>query len=318
MKFITTLSKRKQAAFLCGFGLVEFALLFASMGPFQFPGQNDFITGLADCQIALATVLLMWSNLRWTLRVPLAMVLFVHGWAEHSIHLVSVFYPFVMGEEYLVSLAIALVLLAALWLHKRLSGLKVAPPGLRIGRDLTPLVQFTLSDLLLWFLAAGLILGIARRTMDLTDVSGMSDPWETLEFGIVQMPEMVLPRLLVLCLALMLYAGVWSFMARLGLTAKRWNWSTIPMLLLMFMSLTLGEVAIGRCMLLFEKPWPILPASMCWALIFNLQIPTEAAEHLLVILLTRVVVFSCYLLFLRGAGLHLISEGKSLIADRRD
>lgn len=283
------------------------------MGPFEFPFRRDFITGLADCQIALATILLVWSNLRWALRAPLAMVLFVHGWAGHCIHLVSVFYPFVFGEEYLVSLAIALVVWAALWLHKRLSGLRFASPDTPMVRHVTPFVRFTILDLLSWTFAAGLILGIARQTIALTDVSGMADPWETLDFGIFEAPGFVLPRLSVLCLALMLYAATWSLIARLALTAERWNWLTIAMLLLMFVSLTLGEVAIARCMLLFDKPWPILPASMCFALIFNMQPSGDAAKYLLTILLTRVTVYSGCLFLLRGAGLHLVSAGKSVV-----
>ena len=114
----------------------------------------------------------------------------------------------------------------------------------------------------------------------------------------------------------MLYAATWSLIARLALTAVRWDWLTISMMLLLFVSLTLGEVAIARCMLLFDQPWPILPASMCRAVIFNWQLSGDAAKHLLVILLTRVTVFSGCLLLLRGAGLHLVSAGKNVSCER--
>jgi hypothetical protein len=314
------------------FGLLGAHLLFAvvAFGPTGFPGRAAFLTGLADCELTLAVVILMFSSWRWATRVPIVLVLFFMAWAGHYVYVVDLMYPFVFAEEYLITFGTGLAVIAAFWLLERLSRLgPVDAPHCPPKKSPRFALSFTILDLLYWTLGVAIILSIGERAMSLTDVSGMNDPWESIEFAVMSCWDFVLPRLPVLLLAWLLYGALWGWVARILLTAKRWTWLTLISVILTFLGLNVGEVAVSSCMIFYEKPWPFLPASMVKAVHFVGILHLLFFEHrwefmdvtwrdlteLSAILLTRLTVFSGSLLLLRGAGLRY-STAKSSSASQ--
>ena len=250
---------------LYAFGFVAAQLLVAlvAFGPLSFPGRDALLTGFADCEIALAVVVLVSSSWRWTVRVPVVFVLLLQAWAGHYVYIVTKSYPYVYAEEYLISPCIGVALFTAFCVLKGCSRLvpEIAPKGLPMPTSSSPL-RFTIQDLLIWTFGIAIVLSIGRRAMSLTDVGGIMDPWESIHFERMPHWDFILPRLPVLLLALVLYGAVWAWVVRILLTTKRWTCLPLMSVFLSFLGLTLGEVAVSSCMIFQKEPWPLLPASM--------------------------------------------------------
>lgn len=313
--------------------LVVAHLLFAvvAFGPTGFPGRAAFLTGLADCELALAVAILMFSSWRWAIRVPIVLVLFFMAWAGHYVYIVTKSYPMVFDEEYLITFGTGLALIGAFWLLERLSRrAPVDAPHCPPTNSLRSALSFTILDLFYWTLGVSIVLSIGGRAISLTDVGGTYDPWESIDLNVISRWDFILPRLPVLLLALLLYGVVWAWAARILLTSARLTWLALLSVFLTFLAFTLGEVAVSSCMIFQKEPWPLLPASMVEAVRFAVNlyyyfighrmfvdVPWSELTELAAILLTRLTVFSSSLLLLRGAGLRC-STAKSRGAGQND
>src|SRR5262249_47374159 len=122
--------------------------------------------------------------------------------------------------------------------------------------------QWTISDLLLGMLGCAVILAIGKRSMTLTDVSGMYDPWETIEFAAFGMPIFLLVRLPLLLLALFVHAMLWTAIVRIILRNDKLTASSMAFSLTLYAALSIAEFVLSSAILLYQKPWPLLPLTM--------------------------------------------------------
>jgi len=262
---------------------------------------------------------MVWAPLRIGQRIPIVLLLVFAGLAIHYIAIIPLAYPFVFAEEYFVPLGTVLVIGSAFYVLQRFWQVKlICQDKPTAGLAITPhRYAWTITDLLLWTFVSGLMLVIARRSMILTDVSGMSDPWESIEFAITGLPDFLLPRVPVLLLAWMWYGLMWTAITYSLLVDRPWNsWLSMKVCLL-FVALSIGELAISSLMTLFDKPWPFLPLGMYPCVMFakELQIaygrpdpdfPTyQEVGDICAILIVRAAIWTISLVMLRNASYRL-------------
>lgn len=172
--------------------------------------------------------------------------------------------------------------------------------------------------MLIWTLVIGVMLTIVLRSKELTDVSGMSSPWESLEFFSVEAPEFVLWRLPLLIAAVVLTSVVWPVIVAGTMEARSFR-SWLILVLPLWIALTLGETALASCIMLFDKPWPLLPVGMWPAVHAYGRINARGMElgivqdlyPIVVIGLTRIFAFTVTLLLLRFAGMTFVRGNQS-------
>jgi len=302
--------------------LVVFQVLLtcAALRPVYFP----IMIGTGDAQIVLAVTIAVFSNVRWSLRGPIVGLLVLTACAIHYVCWVNLAYPYIFAEQYFTPLLLAFSLWVTLAMFHRFQRLdKAGHDGNAFRSSAASRIRFSLIDMLVWPLLVGLLIAIGNRAVALTDVSGMYDPWETIEFALVGAPEFVVWRMPLLLAALLLHAGAWTTIVRLTLT-ERVGWKSAALALVSFVALTLGEVVVSCGTLLFDKPWPILPTSMLPAVGFASRLQLMLERHseldaasevmeLALILTTRVVLLSCSLLLLRYCGMRLRVRASEIV-----
>jgi hypothetical protein len=299
--------------------VIQLALIAWTFSSARF--SYSIVTGIADSQLALAVVILAASGVRWSLKLTVALGLVGAAWLAHYICLVELCYPFVFTEEYLISLLVASSIGVSFFLGRRFGNSRLtienSPAALtfRAGR------QFAIRDLLIWTLVIGTLITIGKRAIVLTDVSGMSDPWEKLEFSIAAAPDFFVPRIPLLLVSLVAHGIAWT-LATKAMLGTPWSCFRPIGAVIVLSLLSLSEVVIAAGMLLFDKPWPLLPVSEVPAVMLAMDIGEAvrmATWHdsdriwdfmlfLATIFLTRVVVFGGSLLLLRGAGWRLVKR----------
>jgi hypothetical protein len=127
----------------------------------------------------------------------------------------------------------------------------------------------------------------------------------------IDAPNWFFPRLPLLCAALLLHAIAWTAIAWIMLSPARWTWLRVMGVLASFLALTIGEILLSSGVLLFEKPWPLLPVSTLWGWMILSALPNldfnslDRVNDLAVILATRVAAFCLSLMLLRLAGFRL-------------
>ncbi|HTN75080.1 MAG TPA: hypothetical protein VL096_07530, partial [Pirellulaceae bacterium] len=136
-----------------------------------FPGVA---IGISDSQIALAVVVSVCRAFRWQTRLACAAVLLMSGMNIQYACWVHYFYPLVGSEDYLAPLGWIAALTGGLWWFQ--SGQEGAPNPFE---DRSNRAHFGLE---VWGAAIILIFGIGWIAIIRTNVSGMYDPWETIEF----------------------------------------------------------------------------------------------------------------------------------------
>jgi hypothetical protein len=298
------------------FCVVQIGLTCASLGLNLIHTQGPdyaaaFVIGVGDSQIVLASVLAACSTFRWCFRLPLALVVFVAGCASHYVCWVHIAYPFLAGEEYLISplLAFSLTVTLVVYHRRRRAGSSGAQSA---GWSL----HFGIGDVLLWILSIALLITIARRAVTLTDVSGMYDPWETIDLMILHSPGMVLARVPLLLLAIGLHVLVWLAITTTVFSQRASSRTMFVRVPLLLSALMIGEAVVAAGVLPFDPPWPILPISMtpAWMLVerlysilwegANLE-PHDAYKYAVewgVIFLTRLAAIGTSLLLLHWSG----------------
>ncbi|WP_425616751.1 hypothetical protein NA78x_000406 [Anatilimnocola sp. NA78] len=272
--------------------------------------------------MALAAFLMVWPPLRIGQRIPIVLLLVFAGLALHYIAIVPIAYPFIFAEEYFVPLGTVLVIGSAFYVLQRFWQVKlICQDKPTAGLAIPPQrYAWTITDLLLWTFVSGLMLVIARRSMILTDVSGMSDPWDSIEFAITADTEFLLPRVPVLLLAWIWYGLMWTTLTYSLLVNRPWtSWLSMKVCLL-FVALSIGELAISSLMTLFDMPWPFLPLGMYPCVMFakDLQISYERNDphfptyrevgDICAILLVRASIWTLSLVMLRNAGYRLVKR----------
>jgi hypothetical protein len=288
----------------------------ALLNTWTIPHGSALIAGVGDCQIALGMTLVCIRDLRWSTRIPICGMLLIAGCATQYVARVQTQYPMVFAEEYLVPVFVGGSILAALfWLrrHRGLS-LTISKPGSVASTCSSN--QWTISDLLLWMLGCAVILVIGKRSMTLTNVSGMSDPWETISFAAFGIPSgFLLVRLPLLLLYLLVNAALWTAIAMSILREERLTVRSLSFSLSLCVALSIAEIILSSTCLLFDPPWVWLPVSVNPAINFCQRLSvhfegrhdfSEILWHdvngMLVVLATRAAVFLPSLMLLRGAG----------------
>lgn len=311
----------KKIVGLSLFCVVHLLLTVVTLGPDLIHRQGPdyaaaLVIGVGDSQIVLASVLAVCSTFGWSFRLPFALVVFFAGCTAHYVCWVHIAYPVVAGEEYLISplLAISLAMTLVVYRRRRLAGSSGAQPaGWRL--------HFGIGDVLLWILSIGLLITIARRAVILTDQSGISDPWETVELMIWHSPSFVLARVPLLLLAMGLHVLIWLAVTATALSPRLSIRSMFVRVPLLLAALTIGEAVVAAGVLPFDPPWPILPISMmpAWMLVERLySILAEGAEsemhnagqyavELGIIFLTRLLALGTSVGLLRWSGWYDIA-----------
>jgi hypothetical protein len=296
----------RQGGYIVALSLVQLLLSYAALGPIELPQHTAVRIAIGDCQIALAMVLAAWSTLRLSLRVPIVVALVVSGWEAHYVCWIETRYPYVAGEQYLMSLFVGLTIFVMLRLLR--CSLRYAEPRERSW------TQFTLQDMLVWGAVIGILITVVKRAKALTDVGGMYDPWETLGFIAIAMPEFILPRLPLLAANLLLHGVTWSALSWIALSGAQWRWWSAAWALLIFVIFAWFEILVATGAQLFTEPVssPILPVSTVVSLDMLRKLSWgsdgrfwEIIAEPVVLVTSRVTIYASSLLLLRGAGLRL-------------
>ena len=212
---------------------------------------------IGDTQLGLAATIAALSTTRWSLRGPLVLLLVFSGSVIHYVALVFLAYPFIFAEEYSVPLLLATSNFIALWRFKQWRRTTLSDQDLHGPHSM----RYSLGDLFAWVVVSALLITIGLRVSDLTDQSGMNDPWESIQFASTGAPTWVLWRLPLLLAALILHAVAWTYLVQSVLGAAT-TWKSIALAIPVVVSLSLGELVVGSGALFFDPQWPLLPVSM--------------------------------------------------------
>lgn len=276
-----------------------------SLVQFAWPGiyTPDISIGIGDFQIALAMLLLVAADLRWTLRVPLALVLFLSAFGAHCFAWAIYFYPFVGGNEYLIAVWVAVATATSLWIWQRWRRVCLKRGNSDLSTETRTALQFHFADLLVWIALIGVVLMIARQAFVLTDVSGMIDPWEAIRFLRLHIQFRFAGGLPITIAAIGVQALAWTAVFAIALNSKVKSWHLLGCVPAMLLLLTLVEFAISYCSdVVFDKPPPDVPVSHAPLFVWMMHWNFEGGVRIALVFVSRVVAFSVSLLCLRQAG----------------
>jgi hypothetical protein len=274
------------------------------------------LVGLGESQMALAVLLLVCGTQRISQRMPLALLLLFSGWVLHYISWVRFIYPMIAGEEYFSSLGTALCMAMCLYAARLSRLFRRADAGHELPSIAATKYHWTLTigDLLVCTFAVGAVLVIGQRAFALTDLSGIMDPWDSVDFAITFDPGWLASKLPRLGLAIVWQGVMWTVISRWLLTRERWRWWFPIQIAGLFIAITLGEILIGQLRWFSDHPWLFCPPGMfpvrfltiTWDLFFGEgrreYDPNNWLLKVGIVLVSRAVVFVTSLLLLRRAG----------------